>query len=573
MELSRKQFVTGAAAATALAGAASIAQADESRPDWMPEKWDRECDVVVVGTGSIIVAALRADALGLNVLVLEKHPTWFGGTTAFSGGGMSCPNSTQALALGNREIPRDMLKDYMMEVAEGQSSEELIDMMLDNYAPAVDFMNDECGYTWGAFPPAEEGQSWSFYYPLHPVTHEYKDVPTFVSIGMHEPTGTVMGRAIVNYGKDAVDARGIEVLMGTPATKLIYSGNPMLGNGEVIGVWAETPEGEPIAIKARYGVILGTGGFDHNREMMANYINHPIYSTPAIPTNTGDGHIMAMEVGANMKSMDEVFNHTVNMMGHPDLYESVDLALEDGSYCCEQRNKAWATIGCTGSIMVNRRGQRFCCEGSSYDLLGRAFDAYDNSTRDWLNIPGYLVFDGTYAGAFGFGAPTLAQLLKEEELPSWIHAFDTMEELADGMGIDQENLLATVARWNEMCKDGVDLDWHRGEEVWDRYTCGDASRVESGELKNPCMAPLNNGPFYCIEVYPSLLTTSGGMEINGNAQVKNVRGEVIPRLYAGSNCIASPTGRGYALSGTANANGFVVGYVAANHIATLEPWE
>ena len=447
MELSRKQFVAGAAAATALAGIAQVASAEEARPDWMPEAWDRECDVVVVGTGSIISAALRADTLGLDVLVLEKHPTWFGGTTAFSGGGMSCPNSTQALALGNREIPRDQL------------------------------------------------------------------------------------------------------------------------------MWAETPEGNPIAIKARYAVVLGTGGFDHNREMMANYINHPIYSTPAIPTNTGDGHIMAMEVGANMKSMNEVFNHTVNMMGHPDLYESVDLSLEDGTYCCEQRNKAWATIGCTGSIMVNRRGQRFCCEGGSYDLLGRAFDAYDNSTRDWLNIPGYLVFDGTYTGAFGFGAPTLKQLLAEGELPEWLHAFDTMEDLADGMGIDKESLLATVARWNEMCEEGVDLDWHRGEEVWDRYTTGDASRVESGELKNPCMAPLVEGPFYCIEIYPSLLTTSGGMEINGNAQVKNVRGEVIPRLYAGSNCIASPTGRGYALSGTANANGFVVGYVAANHIATLQPWE
>ena len=572
MELDRKQFLTGAAVATgaALAGTVSVAAADEARPEWMPEKWDYETDVVVVGTGSIIVAALRAFDLGLDVLVLEKHPTWFGGTTAFSGGGISCPNSTGSLEMGCREIPREELKDYMMGVAEGSSSEELIDMMLDNYAPAVDYMN-QAGYNWMSFPQAD-GQPWNFYYPLHPITWEYQDTPTFVSIGMHEETGYVMGRAIAAYGKDAIEARGIPVLMGTPATKLIYSGNPALGNGEVIGVWAEQ-EGQPIAIKARYAVILGTGGFDQNREMMQHYINHPMSSTVAIPTNTGDGHIMAMEIGANMRNMNEVFNHTVNMMGHPDRYVSVDLSLDDGSYTSEAQNKAWATVGCTGSIMVNRRGQRFCCEGSSYDLLGRAFDAYDNSTRDWLNIPGYLVLDGTYKASFGFGAPTLGQLLKEGELPEWIQAFDTMEELADAKGIDKENLLATVERWNMMCEDGVDLDWHRGEETWDRFTCGDQSRVDSGELKNPCMAPLAEGPFYCVEVYPSLLTTSGGMEINGKAQVKNVRGEVIPRLYAASNCIASPTGKGYAFPGTANANGFIVGFVAANSVAELEPWE
>lgn len=88
--------------------------------------------------------------------------------------------------------------------------------------------------------------------------------------------------------------------------------------------------------------------------------------------------------------------------------------------------------------MVNRRSQRFCCEGSSHDLLDRAFDAYDNSTRDWLNIPSRLVLDDTYAGAFDFGAPNLAQPLKGDELPEWIHAFDTMEELADGMSIDKK---------------------------------------------------------------------------------------------------------------------------------------
>ena len=146
-----------------------------------------------------------------------------------------------------------------------------------------------------------------------------------------------------------------------------------------------------------------------------------------------------------------------------------------------------------------------------------------------------------------------------------------MEELADGMGIDKENLLATVERWNAMCEEGVDKDWNRGVGTWDRFTAGDASRVESGELKNPCMAPLKEGPFDRSEIYPGMLQTAGRMEINGNGQVKNVRGEAIPRLYAGGCCIASAMGRGYPIGGTTLADGYIVGYVAANHIATFRP--
>lgn len=576
-QLNRRSFVQGAglaagAAALAAAGTAMADEAQTAQP-WMPEKWDRETDVVVVGSGSVISAALRAHDEGLDVLVLEKHPTWFGGSTALCGGGMMCPNATRALELGNREIPRDMLKDYLMDVAEGQSSEELVDMMIDNCPAAVDFMNNECGYNWTSAEPSP-GKSYNFYYPGTPITDEYSDTGVSVFIGMHEATGTFMGRAIQAFSKDAVDARGIEVLMGTPATKLIYAGNPALGDGEVIGVWAETPEGETIAIKARYAVVLGTGGFDHNREMVQHYINHPIYTTCAVPTNTGDGHIMAMELGANMRNMNEVFNHCFNMAGNPDRYLSCNLDLDNGMTNSEQQNPIWITPGHVGSIIVNRHGERFVCEGASYDLFGRAWDAYDTGRREWRNIPGYVIVDSTFDSNFGNATPTLASMVESGEFPEWVHVFETMEDLADGMGIDKENLLHTVERWNAMCEEGVDKDWCRGEATWDMYTAGDVSRVESGELKNPSMAPLaEEGPYYCVELYPGMLSTSGGMEINGNAQVKNVRGQIIPRLYAASNCIASPMGRAYAIGGTAIVNGFVVGYVAANHIATLQPWE
>ena len=583
MELSRRSFIASAGAASALAAAGAtaaladeagtLASGDASSQPWMPETWDYETDVVVVGTGSIISAALRCYDEGLDVLVLEKHPTFFGGTTALSGGGLLCPNNTLAKEAGAPEIPRQLLKDYFISCAEGQSSEELIDMILDNCSDAADYLNNECGYKWTSFGVADN-LAYNIYYPYPELEDEYANVHGWVSIGVHEATGAASGRALPEFAKDALAARNIEVLMGTAATKLIYAGDPALGDGEVIGVWANDPDGNQIAIKARYAVVLGTGGFDQNREMVTHYVNHPIYSTCALETNTGDGHIMAMELGANMRNMNKVFNMAYNMMGHPDRYVSVDLSLDQGVINSEEQNPLWLNPGQTGTVIVNKHGERFCCEGASYDLFSRAFDAYDTGRREWRNIPGYVIVDSTFTGSFGNATPKLSDMIKSNDFPEWIHAFDTIEELADGMGIDKENLLATVERWNAMCEEGVDKDWNRGVGSWDRATCGDASRVESGELKNPCMAPLSaEGPYYCVEIYPGMLQTCGGMEINGNGQVKNVRGEVIPRLYAGGCCIASPMGRGYPYGGTTLATGYIVGYVAANHIATLQPWE
>lgn len=580
MEVNRRQFIKGAGVAggtallMSLGACAATGEDSGAKEAWMPEKWDRETDVVVVGTGGIISAALRAFDSGLDVLVLEKHPTFFGGTTALSGGGMMCPNATGNLEKGAVEIPREVLKAYFESVSEGQSSDELMDMIIDNGPAAVDYLNDECGYMWQFFGPMDN-MSFNFYYLFPEIEEKYATSPSYVSSGTHEATGRFSGRALPEFAKDALAERGIEVLMGTPATKLIYSGNPALADGEVVGLWADSPEG-PIAIKARYAVVLGTGGFDHNREMVKHYINHPIHTTCAIDTNTGDGHIMAMEIGANMRNMNSVFNHCFNMMGNPDRYVSCDLSLDKGIINSEQANPIWITPGNTGSIIVNKHGERFTCEGASYVLFGRAWDAYDTGHREWRNLPAYVIVDGTYAppyGGFGNGTPLLSDMIKSGEFPEWVHVYATMEELAVGMGIDKENLLATVERWNGFCEVGVDKDWNRGVGTWDKFTTGNAARVESGELKNPCLAPLKQGPFYCVELSPGMLQTAGGMEINGNAQVKDVRGEVIPRLYAGSTCIANPMGRAYPIGGTSLANGYIVGYVAANHIATLQPWE
>jgi succinate dehydrogenase/fumarate reductase flavoprotein subunit len=312
--------------------------------------------------------------------------------------------------------------------------------------------------------------------------------------------------------------------------------------------------------------------------MRTHYLPAPIKATCSIKTNTGDGHIMAMELGAKMLNMNECYRVAFNMLKDEPIYQASDEYADTGGYFSEETNASiWTAPGAAGSIMVNKYGERFGNESASYDMFGRNFEQFDTGFNEWRNIPGYLVFDKTYSGFLSVAGGNFLYLdtilQKGGDLPVYLHRFDTLEELADEMNIKKENLLTTVSRYNGFCETGVDLDWNRGETSWDRNTCGDWARYDAGELVNPCLSPLNEGPFYCVKVYPGMLQTKGGIAINGKAQVLNVRNEVIPRLYAASCTIANPLGKGYGWAGGTIANGYVVGYVAGSDIATLTPWE
>lgn len=580
--MSRRSFFAGSAALAALGGLAFTQSAfgepasDEAssteNTEGLPEKWDKEVDVVVIGSGSILPAAFTAYERGLtDVVILEKSPTHFGGTSYFAGGGCSCPNSTLALEAGQPEIPRDLLKQYIEETAAGQSNDTIIEAMLDNYVPAVDFLTYEIDMPTIYASSATPG--YTLYTPQSCLEEDYNAVCSHVSIEAYED-GRVMNRAWFAYFKDRLEERNIEVMMGTTATKLIYKGNPYLENGEVVGVYADTEDGR-IAIKARYGVVIGTGGFDHNQDMMKAYIPNPMYGTVAVDTNTGDGHRMAAELGAEMRNMKESFRMAFIRTQEEMIYTSTDPSSDDGVMGSEQTgSKMLNTPGRPGSIIVNKYGNRFVDESANYDGFGMAFEAFDVALNEWTNIPGYLIFDDTYNGPLGHAMPSLAKLAEENQpLPSYVEKFESLEELAEAKGINKENLLATVERFNSYCETGVDLEFHRGDPSWDKYTCGNMQGFEAGEMKNPCMTALVDGPFYVMEVYPGMMQTKGGLVINEHAQVMNVNGNPIPRLYAGSCTIANPLGRGYGWGGGTIANGFIPGYMAGEHLATLTPWD
>lgn len=575
--MSRRSFFAGSAAVAAMGGLAlagcsngqNTAAAGPASGGNVPETWDKEVDVVVIGSGSIVPAALKAHEEGLQVVILEKHPTHFGGTSYFAGGGFTCPNSRLALDAGMPEIPRDLLKQYLEETAAGQSNDTIMEAMLDNYAPTADFLADEVGLPLAYLG----GKGYTLYTPNSCLEEKYSEVSGHVSIEPYED-GRTMNRAWGAYFMDALEERNIEIMMGTAAKRLIYSGNPFLEDGEVLGLYADTADGE-IAIKARYGVIIGTGGFDHNDEMMKSYIPNPMYGTVALDTNTGDGHRMAMELGAEMRNMKESFRMAFIRTKEDMIYRSTDPDFDDGTMGSEQvGSKMLNTPGRPGCIIVNKYGERFVDESANYDGFGMAFEFFDAARDEFRNIPGFIIFDGTYNGPLGHAMPNLAKLAETNTpLPEYVEQFDTLEALAEAKGIDKEGLLATVERFNGFAETGADLDFGRGDPSWDRFTCGDMKRVESGEIKNPCMSPLVDGPFYCMELYPGMMQTKGGLVINEHAQVMNINGNPIPRLYAGSCTIANPLGRGYGWGGGTVCNGFIPGFMAGGHVATLDPWD
>lgn len=569
--VSRRNLL-GATAGVAAAGAAltlgqkTYAQAAVADAD--DYDWDYECDILFVGAGASMMGAIDAHNAGAKVMLIEKRDV-LGGDTWLCGGVIRAGGNTRAQQeagiiderTGEPDTLEQMYEDWFVEEAGGQADPEVVRKCVEWSPGYIDWFMDR-GVTFKIFTAG-----------VFPVGRSHQ-------CGMEGELFAGIGKPYTDAMHAELDKLGVEYHTNTRGIHVLQD-----RDRKVIGVQAvDMNTGEVKYYKAK-AVVLSTGGNAWNDELNARYNPETINclsntgaqvtsETNPRPFGTGDGHIMAMELGANMRNMNEVFNHCFNMAGEPDRYVSCNLDLDNGLTNSEQQNPIWITPGHVGSIIVNRHGERFVCEGASYDLFGRAWDAYDTGRREWRNIPGYVIVDSTFDGNFGNATPTLASMVESGEFPEWVHTFETMEDLADGMGIDKENLLHTVERWNAMCEEGVDKDWCRGEATWDMYTAGDVSRVESGELKNPSMAPLaEEGPYYCVELYPGMLSTSGGMEINGNAQVKNVRGQVIPRLYAASNCIASPMGRAYAIGGTAIVNGFVVGYVAANHIATLQPWE
>lgn len=540
----RRDFVKTAGLATAWAlgaaaftGCAPTAQGESQTLATSGDiSWDKEADFVVIGSGTALTGALKAAIEGASVIVLEKAAK-LGGTTAISGGQVWAPCNRYAENSDDREAARA----YMVKVADGLSTDEIIDTYLDTVNDMVEMVASEAGVEWSVSPRVDYHANWE---------GASKNTRSLA----YEIDGVRSGSHFIQAEAQALEALGGEILTSAAAERLITRPGAN-GVNEVIGVTVK--QGSSTAnIKALKGVLIGAGGLGFNWEMRRAFHNIPTHYSMTVPEDTGDGILMGQSVGCQLALMPffwgEVALHTITDETE---YNDGIHSMEFGAYLYQSQ---------PASCFVNRQGRRFCNESSDYDSLAFGFQGQETTGEmRYTNVPAYYICDQSVRETLGdnfFGVKL------SDPMPEWAWEADTIEELADKAGIDKDGLVGQIQKWNNDVSTGVDQDFHRGESEFESYNL---FRQDGGAA----FASIEKAPFYACRIMPALLGTKGGIKVNEKSQAIHVNGEVVPRLYAcGNSSGYGAPGKYYTGAGSTIGAGMVAAYNAARDMLTLDPW-
>ncbi len=549
-DVTRRNLLKGAGVAAAVATvAAGSALAAEDTAAWMPEAWTDEADLIVVGYGGAGALATIAGLYeGASVITLEKSSERDGGSTAASGGHVhTCVGvdvdewyDTYVHGAFGSGAPEQVIRGYMEHCNETPE-------WLETYGIAMNWLDE-----------GNDG---------HKRPEEYQG--GYIT-GREGVTGMYLFEAI----DEAATALGADVRLSTRATRLVQ--NPL--TREVVGVLATDADGNELAFKAKKGVILACGGYENNPTIQAHYNNPGVRVFPwGTPNNTGDGFPMAQAVGADIWHM-HALEHAALCYMLPSIEADCSISTD-------------ATDGITpyNYVIVDYNGERFMKEDKTgaHDMDSKPGFDFNSKTCDYKHLPMFLLFDqtmfdaqnplwhgtgragiiNTYAGVWNFHHPdNLLLEWKDNDQAmekGWLFKGETVEELAAAIkgerpcgdageaidGIDAESLQATIDRWNELCAAGEDPDFGR-----------DPSH----------MLPLDNPPYYAIELGFSSINTQGGPVRNENCQTMDPYGQPIPRLYNAGE-FGSYNGYVYCIGNILEA--LTTGRVAARHAASLDAWE
>jgi len=539
-------------------------------------QWDKECDVLVVGSGGAgLVAALAARDAGASVIVLEKSAT-VGGTTAVSGGVVWVPGNHHMAEVGISDSREEALV-YMKRLADGRSDEKLIDTYIDQAPVMLRFVEKAASIPFTAlarypdyhpeFPGGKPGGR-----SLDPGLFDSNELgdwkkhlrksPIFGMTAMSVTEATDWGvfsnplklpfkllaerysKGLVCYGAALVGKllkalldQGVPPLLGVAARELIVE------EGRVIGLSAEQT-GRELHIRAKKGVILASGGFEWNQELVKQFLGGVVTHPNSPPGNEGDGLKMAMSVGADLGNMNEA-------------WWCPSVVIPGEEYDGRPLNRGdFAIRSMPHSIIVNRRGARFVNEAQNYNDLMKPFFAFEPNAYERPNLPAYLVLDQAFLEKYA-----LLTIMPGQKPPQWLPRADTLEELGRKVGIDPAGLAATVTRFNRFADEGVDHDFHRGDSLYDKFY-GDPQHGPNANL-----GALRKPPYYALQVHPGSIGTKGGARVTVDAQVLRVGGEPIAGLYAAGNVIAAPAGSGYPGAGATIGSAMTFGYLAGCHVA------
>ena len=495
---SRRDFVRGAACGAvvaAAAGAVSVACADEPEPA-EDVAWDYEADVVVVGFGGAgAAAAIEADAAGATVCVLEE--TGRGGGSTMRCGGIIYMGGGTGLQteLGIADTPEDM-KAYVTAAAGPSADPDLLAIYCDASLGLYDWCVEQ-GMEFGGGVDAESHiveatEGISLHYSGNERADNYAAIAAPAPRG-HTPTTAALG---IFEPLEAKVESFATVLYNTKGDSLVTD-----GSGAVVGVNATDADGNPVAVKANKGVVLSTGAFTYNDQMLSDYAPEALLcgSKTGVETDTGDGILMGIKVGAATRSMSRI-----NISEFMYLYG--DLA---------------------AGVMLDARGHRFLSEDWYGAWIGRLVAQYSpDSCYVFIDQP---ILDAVKQTAYGAYLEPVAQA-------------DSIEELAEAVGLPVQNVLDTMERYAAQCAAGTDADFGK-----------DAAYLQ----------PIETAPFYAMITTPVMgsLHTLGGLKINGNSEVLDLAGSPIPGLYAAGRTSCGIFGE-YPGSGSSVADALTFGRIA-----------
>lgn len=560
-------------------------------------EFNADYDLVVVGSGAgAMTAANVAADKGLRVLVIEKAGE-YGGTSALSGGGIWIPCNSHFKAKGGKDCPeqawtylRNAIGDDIDEPrvrAYLNKAPEMVEWLEQNtrvrYAVAEKYpdyyphlegslpggrsldpelfdlsvLKDELRHlrqpsrgnllmgkiSWTsrqAHVAMSKSRGWRLMI-IWMILRYKLDFMWRKKVGEQRDRRAALGSSLIASLRASLMDRDVSLWLNTNFVELIEE------DGRVCGVVVECEGKKQQRIRARKGVILGAGGFEQNPELREKYLPKPSavnWSTTPEGANTG----AALEAGQKLGAATAL----------------LDWAWWTPSFLVPGENKAqgiFAERAFPGAIVVNGLGLRFVNEAAPYLEFVTAMYA-DNEETNGRTIPSYVVFGAKFRFNYAMGPLMPAQVMPDGRLnKAWLNRLyfkaDTLEELASQIGVDVAGLQETVKKVNKYSGTGVDEDFDRGGNVFDRYY-GD-----SNVAPNPCLAPVAKGPFYAMPIQAGDIGTKGGLLTNERAQVVKPDGCVIAGLYAIGNTSASVMGTTYPGAGGTLGPAMTFGYIAA----------
>jgi succinate dehydrogenase/fumarate reductase flavoprotein subunit len=488
---------------------------------WLPERWDQEADVVVVGFGGAgAAAAITAHDLGAKVLMLEKAPEGEeGGNTRVAGQGYlqlyDVPKAITYLnaMCGPYPVPQEMVRTWAEEVSK----------------------NNDWVVSIGGDPQEHQHQPEGIEFPELPgsdCAHKFHN-------------GDILGYSNTwKFFESAVKQRPVDILYEAPGRELIQDGITK----EILGVRAEQ-NGKSIYVKARKAVVLTCGGFENNQEMIRNYLpGLPFCYTSGTPYNEGDGVNMALQVGADLWHMNNYAGPSMALKA-PEYKTTFSMAALHFSH--EQPG---------GMIVVGPDANRFTDEKlkTRHGKIKRS--GIWNPAP--VPCPMFMVFDhalfscgplydkkpvsgwGRIIERYDWSADNSAELKR-----GWIKRAETVASLAQSIGLDPDALETSVRRWNSNCANAKDSDFGRTK----------------------MMLPIGTPPYYAIELSPSMLNTQGGPRRNPKGQIVRPDNTRIPRLYSAGELGSIYS---YLYQGTGNIGEcFAFGRICARNAVAEAPWD